>query len=403
MLTSAQKQNKGKNKQSNIVVVYSWLGAVLHQVFATFQQFISKAERGDNMKQQRTKTAASAAALSLGILGLSGALGLVACTHSAQTAQTAQTNTIDAPAAPRMSQLPAIVNPAENPGTPEKVALGKQLFFDKRMSGNGEMSCESCHYRHLGWADGNKLSKKSDSSLNTRHTPTMYNVGFLTSWYWDGRAATLEGNNRAAWKGQLGADPVKVSAALAAIPGYAAQFQAVFGEAPNEMNVGKALAAYLRTKNSGDSPWDRYEKGDKAAVSADAKAGFELFIGKGRCVICHTTGIYTNSEFYNIGLEANKEKKDLGRFNVSKKVEDTSAFKVPTLRSVGISAPYFHDGSVASLEEAVKYMANGGNDDPNKTPILVKTGMTDGEIKTIVAFLETLTSDEKFVRPDLPK
>lgn len=339
-------------------------------------------------------TALIAGASAVGIVAI---VGLSACTTEMPA------KSVAAPAGPRMSELATPVGTADNPMTPAKVALGKQLFFDKRLSGNGEMSCESCHYRHLGWADGNKLSKKSDGSLNTRHTPTMYNVGYLKSWYWDGRAATLEGNNAAAWKGQLGADTTKVSAALAAIPGYAAQFQAVFGEAPNEKNVAKALATYLRTKVSGDSPWDRYEKGDQKAVSADAKAGWDLFIGKGRCVICHTPGIYTNSEFYNIGLEANKEKKDLGRFNVSKQVEDTSAFKVPTLRSVDISGPYFHDGSVASLEEAVKYMANGGNDDPNKTPILTKTGMTDAEVKQVVAFLKTLTSDEKFERPVLPQ
>ncbi len=332
------------------------------------------------------------------------AVGLGTLTTLTSCSQTgigsASTN---APIGPRLSQLPVPVGTADNPITPEKIALGKQLFFDKRMSGNGEMSCESCHYRHLGWADGNKLSKKSDGSLNVRHTPTMYNVGYLKSWYWDGRAATLEGNVGAAWKGQIGGDPVKVSAALAVIPGYANQFQAVFGAPPNPDNIAKAVATYLRTKVSGDSPWDRYEKGDSKAVSGDAREGFELFIGKGRCVICHTPGLYSNSEFYNIGLEANKEKKDLGRFNVTKKVEDTSAFKVPTLRSIGISNPYFHDGSVASLEEAVRYMANGGNDDPNKTPLLIKTGMSDIEIKKVVAFLQTLTSDEKFERSVLPQ
>lgn len=341
------------------------------------------------------------AVVTVATVGLTGLGALTTLTSCSQTGTgSASTN---APVGPRLSQLPVPVGTADNPITPEKIALGKQLFFDKRLSGNGDMSCESCHYRHLGWADGNKLSKKSDGSLNVRHTPTMYNVGYLKSWYWDGRAATLEGNVGAAWKGQIGGDPVKVSAALAAIPGYANQFQAVFGAPPNPDNIAKAVATYLRTKVSGDSPWDRHEKGDSKAVSADAREGFELFIGKGRCVICHTPGLYSNSEFYNIGLEANKEKKDLGRFNVTKKIEDTSAFKVPTLRSVGISNPYFHDGSVASLEDAVRYMANGGNDDPNKTPLLVKTGMSDSEIKKVVAFLQTLTSDEKFERPVLPQ
>jgi cytochrome c peroxidase len=305
-------------------------------------------------------------------------------------------------AAPRLSQLALPSFPETNPFTPAKASLGKQLFFDKRISGSGKNSCEACHYRHLGWTDGNKLSMKDDGTMNTRHTPTLYNVGYLTSWYWDGRASTLEGQTMAAWKGQSGADPVKIAAIINAVPGYAQQFQSVFGGAATPDNIVQALATYVRTKNSGDSPWDRFEKGDMNAVSADAKEGFYLFLGKGRCAVCHTPPVYSNSDFYNIGLEAKKEKKDLGRFNVTKKVEDTSAFKVPTLRSIALSGPYFHDGSVASLEEAVTYMAMGGNDDPNKSPLLQKTDLTSAEIKKIVRYLESLTSDEKFERPVLP-
>jgi cytochrome c peroxidase len=306
------------------------------------------------------------------------------------------------PAQTRLSQLPPVPVPPTNPITPAKVALGKQLFFDTRMSGSGKSSCESCHYRNLGWTDAQKLSKKDDGSMNTRHTPTLYNVGYLDSWYWDGRSSTLEIQTMAAWRGQTGADPAKVAALLSTVPGYVSQFQAVFNSPPTPDTIVQALATYIRTKNSGDSPWDRHEKGEKNAVSAAAKEGYDLFMGKGKCVICHSPPLYSNSQFYNIGLEANKEKKDLGRFNVTKAVEDTSAFKVPTLRSVAISGPYFHDGSVASLEEAVRYMANTHAADPNKTPILTNAGLSDAEIKKIVAFLGTLTSDEPLVRPTLP-
>lgn len=305
-------------------------------------------------------------------------------------------------ASPRLSQLPPVSAPASNPITPAKVALGKQLFFDKRMSGSGQNSCESCHYRNLGWTDAQKLSKKDDGSMNTRHTPTLYNVGYLKAWYWDGRSTTLEGQTMAAWRAQTGADPAKVAALLSTVPGYVAQFQAVFGTPPTPETIVAALATYIRSKNSGDSPWDRHEKGERNAVSADAKEGYALFMGKGKCVICHMPPLYSNGEFYNIGLEANKEKKDLGRFNVTKLVEDSSAFKVPTLRSVAISGPYFHDGSVSSLEDAVRYMANTHNADPNKTPILTNVGLTDAEIKKVVAFLTTLTSDEPLERPTLP-
>jgi cytochrome c peroxidase len=306
------------------------------------------------------------------------------------------------PAAPRQSALPPMTYPADNPSSPAKVALGKQLFVDKRMSGSGNMSCQGCHYRHLGWTDGQVLSRKDDGSLNTRHTPSVYNVGHQTVWYWDGRAATLEAQILAAWKGQTGADPAKVSALLNTVPGYKSQFEAVFGGPATPETVAKALATYLRTKNSEDSPWDRYEKGDAKAVSKDAVDGYALFMGKGRCVACHTPPHYGNSTFYNIGLEGGKAKPDVGRFNVTKNEADMSAFKTPSLRSVALGAPYFHDGSVASLTEAVRYMASGGGNDPKKSPILQPTGMTDVEIGKVVEFLKSLTSDETWTAPTLP-
>jgi cytochrome c peroxidase len=170
--------------------------------------------------------------------GLGSALLMAACT----TPQ-------DKPVTPRVSALPAISHPADNPTSPAKVALGAQLFVDKRLSGSGTMSCQGCHYRELGWTDAKVLSRRDDGNLNSRHTPSLYNVGHQSVWYWDGRAATLEGQILAAWRGQTGADPAKVAALLNTVPGYTAQFQAVFGGPATPDNVSKALAAYLRTKN----------------------------------------------------------------------------------------------------------------------------------------------------------
>ena len=306
------------------------------------------------------------------------------------------------PAVERISALPPIVQPADNPTSPAKVALGAQLFVDKRLSGSGNMACQSCHYRHLGWTDGLQFSRRDDGVLNSRNTPTLYNVGHQTVWYWDGRAVTLEGQILAAWRGQTGADPVKIAALLNTIPGYASQFQAVFGAPAAPESVARALAAYLRTKNSENSPWDRYESGDARAVSADAVAGFRLFMGKGRCAACHTPPFYGNSTFFNIGLEAGKAKPDPGRFTVTKNEADTGAFKTPTLRSVALGAPYFHDGSRAALEEAVRFMATGGGDDPKKSPILAPTGLNDAELAQIVEFLKSLTSTEAWTAPALP-
>lgn len=302
----------------------------------------------------------------------------------------------------RLSQLPPVVSPEANPTTPDKVALGAKLWIDKRLSGSGNMACTTCHVREKGWTDGETLSRKDNGDMNTRHSPTMYNVGYSPVYYWDGRAATLEGQVLAALRLQIYGDPPKVAEKLAAVPGYAAEFQKVFGGPPTPDTIVKALAAYLRAKVSGDSPWDRHEKGQKGAVSADAQAGFLLFMGKGRCAICHTPPVYSDFNFHNIGLEAGKAKPDIGRGNVTKKPEDMSAFKTPTLRSVAISGPYFHDGSRKTLEEAVRYMASGGGNDPNKTAQLVPTGLTDQEIKQIVAFLTSLTSDEPYTAPKLP-
>jgi len=302
----------------------------------------------------------------------------------------------------RVSALPPVQHPADNPATPQKLALGKQLFVDPRLSGSGNMACQSCHYRNLGWTDAQVLSRKDNGDLNARHTPSLYNVGYQALWYWDGRAPTLEAQILAAWKGQTGADPDKVAALLNTIPGYRSQFQAAFGTDATPALVTQALAAYLREKVSTDSPWDRYEAGDRRAVSKDAITGFALFSGKGRCVACHVPPYYGNSTFYNIGLEHGKTKPDPGRFNVTKDEADRGAFKTPSLRSVALRAPYFHDGSAATLVDAVRYMAEGGKEDPNRSVLLTPTGLTDREIAQVVAFLESLTSTERWEALPLP-
>jgi cytochrome c peroxidase len=305
------------------------------------------------------------------------------------------------PKAP-LSAMPPQQIPADNLSTPQKVALGAQLFVDTRLSGSGKMACQSCHYRHLGWTDAQALSRRDDGVINTRHTPTLYNVGHQTIWYWDGRAATLEAQIMAAWRGQTGADPAKVAALLNTVPGYQRQFQSVFGDEAKPDTIVKALAAFMRSLNSDNSAWDRHERGEKGVVSAAAIEGHALFTGKARCSLCHSAPYYGNSTFFNIGLEHGKQKPDPGRFNVTKNEADRGAFKTPTLRSVELSGPYFHDGSVASLREAVRYMASGGKPDPNKSPLMQNAELSETEIDKIVAFLNSLTSTEPWQQPKLP-
>ena len=313
--------------------------------------------------------------------------------------------------------LPEMPVPADNPLTVDRVNLGKQLFFDTRLSKNGNMSCETCHQPDKGWADGKVLSEKFDGSMNTRHTPTLYNVGYYKEWYWDGRAATLEGQILAAWKGQMGADPDQVVATLNGIEGYKTAFQKAFGGPATPDNVTKALASFVRTIVSDNSPWDRYEKGDKSAVSDEAIKGFTVFSDsdKANCTLCHLPPAYTDTLFHNIGVGFDKPNPDLGRGKIlADKAQQSGgdvaeahkmdgAFKTPTMRSVTESAPYFHNGSAATLEAAVDFVLKGGIKNPTLDEKLKPRKLTAQERTQLLAFLKSLTPEAKpFEKPQLP-
>jgi cytochrome c peroxidase len=298
-----------------------------------------------------------------------------------------------------------LVTAADNPLTAAKVELGKQLFFDPRLSGSGKMGCNSCHYPEQAFTDGKALSVKDDGKSNTRNSPTMHNTGYLDRLYWDGRAKTLEGNVGAAWKAQLGGKPEEVAKALAAVPAYAKAFQDAFGAAPSETTIVQALASFLRTLRSGDSAYDRFVAGQKDALSADAKAGMELFQGKAGCVICHTPPLFTNKLFHNVGIGMSAENPDIGAAG-EKAFNDPAKkgqFKTPTLRDIAKTGPYFHDGSVTTLKEAVKLMAGGGLANPQKDPLLADRGLSDAEIDQLVAFLGALSGNQTFTPPVVPK
>lgn len=315
----------------------------------------------------------------------------------------------DAPALPELPKgLPETPEPEDNKATPEKVMLGELLFFDTRMSDGGEFSCENCHYADKGWTDALPLSPKHDGKVNSRHSPTLVNVAYYQDWYWDGRKATLEDQILAAWIGQVGATPDKIAEKLAAIPAYAAHFQRAFDEGPTKDNIPKALAAFVRIKlRSGNSPWDRYQAGEKDAVSEDVVAGFEVFSKKTLCAACHPPPLFTDTSYHNVGVgyEGN-DKPDPGRFNVSKDDADTGKFKTPGLRSVAASAPYFHDGSVATLEEAVDFMLAGGHQKGNDhiDPLIKgkKTKLNKKERAQLIAFIKALTPDQSYTKPTLP-
>jgi cytochrome c peroxidase len=291
---------------------------------------------------------------------------------------------------------------ADSPAA-HRMELGKWLFFDPRMSKSGKTSCSTCHLPNMGWTDGKQLSTKDDGTVNKRHSPTLVNVGYCDKLYWDGRALSLEANVIAAWKGQMSADTLVISSELDKIPAYAEKFRAAFQTNANEENIGKALAAFVRMIKGENSAYDRYLAGNQDALSQDQKAGLDLFMGKAGCAVCHVPPLFTDKSFHNTGIGMDKENPDLGRGAHVKDPKLNGYFKTPSLRDVAKTAPYFHDGSIATLEEAVKFMASGGRDNPTKSPQLLDRKLNDGEVKAITAFLGALTSEVTFTPPTLPQ
>jgi cytochrome c peroxidase len=308
---------------------------------------------------------------------------------------------IELPPAPALPKLPAGLPEqaaqTENPTTPEKAELGFKLFFDKRVSKDGSMACVQCHEIARAWTAAAALDAKVGGAMNKRNTPSVLNLGFHTTYYWDGRMPTLEAVSNAAWKGQLGADPATSAKSLNEVPVYKAMFVRAFGEPATADNVPRAFAAFFRTLNSGNSAWDRAQAKEKNAMSAEATDGFKVFSAKG-CVNCHVPPLFTSYEFENVGIGD-----DPGRKDATKADADTGKFKIPSLRNVALTAPYFHDGHAKTLEEAIALMAKGGNANPNLSAKLKPQKLSAKEAKALKAFLESLTGESTYTtEPTLP-
>lgn len=293
--------------------------------------------------------------------------------------------------APRGLEMAQLDGTDANDLTAAKAELGKKLFFDPRLSKSGKMGCVNCHHADKAFTDGIALSTKDDGSKNKRNSPTMYNVGYYPELYWDGRKVGLESNVLAAWTGQLKGVPADVAKTLNGIAAYKAEFQAAFQKDASEETIVHALASFLRTLRSGNSDWDRRE------LSSKALQGEALFTGKAGCASCHVPPLFTDKTFHNVGIGMNADKPDVGRQG------KTGAFKTPSLRDVSKTAPYFHDGSVATLAEAVRLMASGGIDNPHKDGLLLDRHLSEEEVGQLVAFLESLDNGVKFTPPTLPK
>jgi cytochrome c peroxidase len=301
---------------------------------------------------------------------------------------------------PALPRYEAMTIPADNAMTAAKVALGKQLFFDPRLSGDGKTSCAECHRPEYGFTEG--------GAFGGRVCPTLWNVGYQDKLFWDGTASALERAAAGMWKFALAPGKsekpgtAEVAARLGAIEEYRTQFQSVFAEDVTTENVPKALAAFLRTLVTTRSRWLRFRDGDEKALSAAARRGWAIF-GKAGCTTCHNGALLTDQQFHNVGIGMSAAKPDLGRGNVVREDRYRGAFKTPTLVDIPRTGPYFHDGSAATLEHAVDVMLGGGIPNPHLDAALKPVKLTARERTALLAFLRALAVEEEVRAPELPR
>jgi cytochrome c peroxidase len=338
--------------------------------------------------------------------------------------------------------LPTINYPANNPQTPEKIALGEKLFNDKRFSTTGEVSCATCHDAKKGFTDSPlKVSEGINKLTGTRNAPTVINSIYFETMFWDGRSPDLEDQALHPFVNpvEMGLkDHKPILDIVTSDAEYVSAFKTVFGKSGADVTmteVTQAIAAFERTVVSGNSPFDRYFYGGEVeALTEQQIVGFDLFVNKGRCVSCHvieqTQALFTDNRFHNVGVGindiqddvpelaaeyiganiraeevdvevlTNKLSSELGRFALTTEFDDLGSFKTPTLRNIDITAPYMHDGSLATLRDVVVHYNNGGvTVEGNPVNDFLSGGirpldLTDEEIDALVAFMEALTSPE---------
>jgi cytochrome c peroxidase len=319
--------------------------------------------------------------------------------------------------------------PPDNPITDAKAKLGDMIFDEKRVSADDSVACNTCHSPRNGFTTHTAASRGVGDQIGKRNAPSILNAMFYKSMFWDGRAASLEEQARMpilnpVEMGQK--DPKDVVAKLAAIPEFVEAFQKVFDRPPNWEDLGKALAAFERTRLSTEAPFDRFLHGDEKALNASQRRGWALFTGKARCGSCHTYDpalpLFGDNRFHNTGVAAGKQDldqlakraaqsatagskaeidklaletdySDLGRFLVTRKREDIGGFKTPFLRDVLLTGPYMHDGSFETLWDVVEFFNKGGERNPFLDAEMKPLGLSASEVEDVVNFLGALTSD----------
>ncbi len=282
--------------------------------------------------------------------------------------------------------------PADNYPTAEKVALGRDLFFDPLLSADRSVACATCHRPEYAFAEPRPITQGIAGRVGRRNTPTLLNSAYLSSLFWDGRSRSLEAQavepilNHA----EMGFEDEQ-SVLDRLTPKYGRRTQTVLGTPLSLSSVAMALASFERTLLSGDSNFDRFEAGQKDAISPAARNGRSLFFGKAGCGTCHLPPLFTDFVFHNLGIGwRGSDHGDRGRFEVTRKREDLGAFKTPSLRDVTRTAPYMHDGSVATLRGVIDFYKSGGHANPALDPLIKPLDLTATEIDELLAFLGTL-------------
>jgi cytochrome c peroxidase len=302
--------------------------------------------------------------------------------------------------------LPAVAVPPDNPQTEAKIALGRWLFSDTRLSADDTISCASCHDPKMAWANHNTVDIGIRGRKGSRNSGTILDAAYMDFQFWDGRARTLEEQSLGPIHNpvEMGETLENVVRKLNAIEGYRTRFQAVFGTDVTADGIAKAIAAFERTVLSGPSAYDKYIAGDRSAMPQSAVRGMRLFNGKARCRTCHGGPMFSDQGFHNIGVGMDASRPDIGREAVTTDPKDRGRFKTPSLRNVALTWPYMHDGSLQTLRDVVELYDRGGVPNPTLDVFVMPLDLTDDERKDLAAFLEALTgSMPQIDRPALPK
>jgi cytochrome c peroxidase len=283
--------------------------------------------------------------------------------------------------------------PKDNPLTAARVELGRKLFFDPILSGDNTVACASCHHPEHGFASAEARPRGIRGQPLTRRAPSLLNRAYGATFFWDGRAATLEEQALRPIE-----DPAEMGSSVAAAldrlqkhKEYKAAFEAEFADGVTGTNLARALASFERVLLRGDSPIDRFRrKGEHDALTPRLRHGLWLYESKAFCWRCHVGSNFTDESFHNTGVSWANEPLDLGRHAITKNNADKGKFKTPSLRGVALTAPYMHDGSLKTLDDVVRFYSKGGNANPNLDPLVGPLNLSEEEVRSLVEFLKAL-------------